>query len=255
MTVPILSIITVVKDDLPGLIKTSISLRGQDLHGVEWVIIDSSRDPVQAADLPKELSSAYICHWVEPEGIYPAMNVGLRQASGDYVWFLNAGDTVAKQSTIRNLVEILLRNQPAWVVGQVTFVRADGLEVRPPALDYAAEKKRLFARGRFPPHQGTIVKRQLLLAADGFDTRFHIAADYHSALRLSELEGPLVTQEILAAFPLGGVSSQHWKRAIGEFRAARRDVLDIHGYRRFLEAVDTYKLYTSMLAARFLKRV
>ena len=255
MSAPFLSIITVVKDDRDGLIKTSKSLTEQDLQSVEWLIIDSSRHPVCMADLPGELSSSCRYHWVEPHGIYPAMNSGLRKAVGEYVWFLNAGDTVSERSTIRKLIAILVDRQPGWAVGQVTFVHPDAHEITPPAFDFAAEKKKMFARGRFPPHQGTIVKRQLLLDLGGFDIRFPIAADYHSALRLSEMEDPLVFPEILAKFQLGGISSQHWWQAIHEFRHARHDVLKIHGHRKILELMYSTKMYASTLAARLLRRV
>ena len=40
-----LSIVTVVKDDSEGFSRTARSLHGQNLDGVEWIVIDSSVDP------------------------------------------------------------------------------------------------------------------------------------------------------------------------------------------------------------------
>ena len=41
-TGPWLSIITVVKDDPEGFARTAESIAGQNLKGVEWVVIDGS---------------------------------------------------------------------------------------------------------------------------------------------------------------------------------------------------------------------
>ena len=74
MSDPWLTIVTPVRDDHQGLSRSLESIREQNREGVEVLVIDSSMDqePVQAAckDLARVVG-------MEPEGVYPAMNVGL----------------------------------------------------------------------------------------------------------------------------------------------------------------------------------
>ena len=88
MTSPIwLTIITVVKDAPEDFARTIDSILHQDLTGVEYLVIDGSSNrtsiPEALAKYPA-IDAGY--SWVEPAGIYPAMNAGLAQATGDYIY-------------------------------------------------------------------------------------------------------------------------------------------------------------------------
>ena len=98
--------ITVVKDDPEGFARTLDSLVRQDLSGVEFVVVDSSRDRSAVPDLVADVPCLYL--WTEPRGIYAAMNAALARASGEMAYFANAGDTFADDdvlSRVRPLVE------------------------------------------------------------------------------------------------------------------------------------------------------
>ncbi len=91
---PVVSIITIafnVKDDLEKTIKNVLS---QDYKNVEYIIVDGgSKDG--SADILRQYDQD-ISRWVsEPDkGIYDAMNKGIKLATGDFLWFMNAGDVV-----------------------------------------------------------------------------------------------------------------------------------------------------------------
>ena len=106
---PWLSVVTVVKDDSAGFAATRASLLGQDLDGVEWIVIDGSATAVEP-DSPPDLAVHYA--WEPPAGVYAAMNSGLERAQGDYVYFLNAGDRLHASTTLRD-VRALLGGSPA----------------------------------------------------------------------------------------------------------------------------------------------
>ena len=252
---PTLSIVTVVKDDLLGLVKTQSSLEQQICQDFEWVIVDGSSNSTEIATAIQDFPAQCTYIWLEPKGIYPAMNAGLRQASGEYVWFVNAGDEAAEASTVEGLLGVLRDRQPNWLVGQVEFAYPGNSARTPPLFNYQAEKKRLFARGRFPPHQGTIAQRHLLERLHGFNEGLQIAADYEMVLRLSLISDPIVLPQTLARFGIGGVSSRRWRLSLREFHSARHEVFDIHGIQRVLEAVDNFKVFSSMFIARLIRRV
>lgn len=97
-----ISIITINFNNKNGLIKTLNSVISQTCKEFEWIIIDGG-----STDGSKELLENYsehITYWVsEPDnGIYHAMNKGIRVAKGDYLQFLNSGDYLANNKTIED---------------------------------------------------------------------------------------------------------------------------------------------------------
>ncbi len=252
-TRPWLSIVTVVKDDVDGFRTDGGLPPAQDRDGVEWVVIDSSADldQIRAAIGAAALTAEY--HWTTPAGVYPAMNAGLAEANGDYVLFLNAGDTLAADDTA-TVIRRALTSSPVWMYGQVTFVTSDGRRVTPPAFDYAREKASLFARGRFPPHQGTVARTSTLRDLGGFDVGYRITADYAAFLRLSLVADPVEVAEVLAVFTEGGLSTVAWQESLREFHRARTEVLRPKGAAALRERLATTVQWAQMAVARGLGR-
>ena len=89
---PRISIITVVYNGASTLEQTILSVLKQTYSRIEYIIIDGgSKDGT--VDIIKKYQDR-IAYWVsEPdEGIYDAMNKGIRHASGDWIYFLGADD-------------------------------------------------------------------------------------------------------------------------------------------------------------------
>src|SRR5690554_4553164 len=100
---PKISIITVVFNGEKVLEKTMKSVFSQNYDNIEYVIIDggSSDGTLKLIEKHKDR----ITYWSsEPDrGIYDAMNKGLKNSSGDYVWFLNAGDEIYAADTLHKV--------------------------------------------------------------------------------------------------------------------------------------------------------
>ena len=229
---PWLTVVTVVKDDPEGLKRTAASLQSARHDGIEHLIVDSSRVPVNGIQAP----DARILH-EPPRGVYAAMNTGVLEARGEFVWFLNAGDEAATDEVLARIQEVVV--DTTWAFGPVIVVDRSGKETRTPAWSYQRERARAFARGHFPAHQGTIVRRQTLMDLGGFDTSFRICADYAMALHLSRVSDPVVIDTPLARFYEGGLSTAAWRESVKEFHRARREVLDPKGLSALVEGFDT----------------
>ena len=251
---PWLSIVTVVKDEVEGFRRTVASLRGQDLAGVEWVVIDSSGDMDEIPRVIDQAGLAAAYRWTKPAGVYPAMNEGLAEASGEYVYFLNAGDRLHDDGVLADVRFLVERDRPEWLYGQVSFVSATGDRVTPAPFDYASEQRASFSRGRFPPHQGTVVSTRSLRAVGGFDVSYRIAADFAAFLQLSRMAEPAETERVLADFYVGGVSTTNWRTSIGEFHRARQEILEPSGPAALREWFETAAQYSRMQVARWAGR-
>jgi len=242
---PQLSVITVVRDDTLGFLQTLNSLKDQSLSEFNWVVIDSSTDRTSIPSLidSSGLSADYL--WVEPKGIYPAMNVGSNISRGRYLYFLNSGDTLFHSSTLSRVDEVLSATAPLWAFGNIDFWNQKGQRLTEPAWSYRTEQHHRFARGRFPGHQGLFVSKSAYEALGGLDTAFSIAADYHMICQLSQIQAPRELGFVVANFTQGGASTVSWRTAQKEFRKARKMVFPPNLIDRIEELLFGLKAYAS----------
>ena len=99
----IVTIITVCRNHAKELEKTIRSVESQTWQEKEYLVIDgASTDDTQNIIKAHEAS---ITRWMsEPDkGIYDAMNKGVRMAQGEWVIFMNAGDTFAGDDTLQRV--------------------------------------------------------------------------------------------------------------------------------------------------------
>ena len=88
---PRISIITICYNASHTISRTLRSIQAQTYNDLEYLVIDgASRD--NTLDLVRTLAPRALVHSERDQGIYDAMNKGLSHATGDYIWFINAGD-------------------------------------------------------------------------------------------------------------------------------------------------------------------
>lgn len=251
MMPPWLTIVTAVRDDDAGLEATVRSIRSQNLTDIEFIVIDSSRNAESVATI---VGTTAAVQWMEPRGIYPAMNAGLAAATGTYTYFLNAGDTFYDSDVLTDVRASITGGQGTWAFGPVQIVGKNGSSAITPPWNYAAERAHSFARGHFPPHQGTFASTTALRDIGGFDTRYRISADYAAFLRLSQLSDPTELTRVIATFAEGGTSTLRWRESFREFHRARRQILRPHGTASVAEYWHTYTHYARVELYRSLNR-
>jgi glycosyltransferase involved in cell wall biosynthesis len=248
---PWLTVVTVVKNDPAGFATTVDSLAAQDLSGVEYVVVDSSADSTEVlATLAALGEEGRNYAAMPPRGIYPAMNAALEMATGEYVYFLNAGDTLHRDDVLARVHEALSDAEPTWAFGPVEIVGQDGRRVVTPPWDYAREKRSCFSRGLFPPHQGTFVRRTDLRDQGGFEPGYTIVADYASFLKLSLIADPLMLDPVIATFTEGGVSTRRWHESLRQFHQARRRILVPKGSAAVREYANSLRQGAAVAAYR-----
>ena len=123
-----LSIITINWNNADGLQKTIQSVVSQTFQDFEYVIIDgSSKD--RSVEIIQHFAKQFPINWVsEPDkGIYNAMNKGIILASGEYLHFLNSGDTLFDNQVVEKMVaQLEANNQPDILIGRLHKHMLDG---------------------------------------------------------------------------------------------------------------------------------
>ena len=104
------SVITINYNNKDGLETTINSVLGQTYKDFEYIIIDGGSTDGSVEVIKKYATQ--IDYWVsEPDkGIYNAMNKGIRRATGDYVNFMNSGDTYHSSSALESIAELHSEN-------------------------------------------------------------------------------------------------------------------------------------------------
>lgn len=99
-----LSIITINYNNRIGLLKTIESIRSQSFIEFEWIIIDGGSTD-GSKDLIEE-NHQLLAFWCSERdnGIYNAMNKGIARATGEYIHFLNSGDTLYSSDVYRQIL-------------------------------------------------------------------------------------------------------------------------------------------------------
>ena len=124
MIAPLLSIITVNYNNKSGLIRTLNSIKNQESVFFEHIIIDAnSTDGSKDAILLYEKEITFPLYWVsEPDnGIYDGMNKGIKQAHGEYLFFLNSGDTLISNTILQ---EIALDGNK-YIYGNIRYILSE----------------------------------------------------------------------------------------------------------------------------------
>lgn len=170
---PILNIVTVTKDDLEGLAATIRSTRQLRAHpGVRQIIVDGSSAPIQnkVQDLLADEDNVdYL--WQEANGIASAFNLGLREANGEWVWFLNGKDEVHPKLDPSIFMKILGASNGKILIYELEFMQS-GLRYSHPPIT-ALWPPVMF----WVPHPATLIKRELFEKYGYFKEIFKIAMD------------------------------------------------------------------------------
>lgn len=223
---PFVTIVTVVRDDVAGLRGTHASLRAQEWRDFSWVVVDgASRDG--SADFLATLRDEIAWFRSAPDdGLYDAMNIGLAQATGTYVLFLNAGDTLAGTDTLARIATTLRActapdaRMPDFVYGDALLDVGTGESLYKPARSH-----RLAWYGMFTQHQAMLYRRGAL-GDLRFRLTYPIGADY--AFTLEALARARSVRRLsfpVCIFAGGGRSEQSAGRGRHDQWRIRREVL------------------------------
>lgn len=175
-----ISIITINYNNLAGLENTITSVQSQSARNFEHLIIDGN-----STDGSKELierTRDNYSYWISESdhGIYDAMNKGIQNATGDYLLFLNSGDTLLNDRILENVFPHLISNYDL-VYGDLYIVATDRPSFKysyPKFLDFTFFKQTSLG------HPSTFIKKELFDLYGLYRTDLKIVSDWAFFLKL-----------------------------------------------------------------------
>jgi glycosyltransferase involved in cell wall biosynthesis len=225
------SVITCTYNAADVLQPTLKSVLNQSFSDVEHLIIDgnSTDGTIEIAQNYKNDSDAKECgHDIivtsEPDkGLYDAMNKGIRQATGTYILFLNAGDTFPSSETLQDVAASVADGEklPGVIYGDTDVVDKDGHFVRHRRL--AAPEKlswRSFRKGMLVCHQAFYALTDIA-KNNPYNLKYKYSADVDWCIRVmkeAEQRGLKLRKvgEVVVNFLDGGMSKTNHKASLLE---------------------------------------
>lgn len=201
------SVITIVKDHEKGLVATLESLFSQSYANWESVIVvgpSSDNTLTKALKIESENEKVLLINQ-ESKGIYQAMNEGIEAATGEYLIFMNAGDTFSDINSLYEMFRAILKHKKGIVIGGY---RVLGQERRFSFKEKRVSSLRFAFNLKFGCHQAMIFSRRAVVRFCGYDTAYKLCADYKLILQILKQDGGIRVSNIFAAVEPGGISDR-----------------------------------------------
>jgi glycosyltransferase involved in cell wall biosynthesis len=223
-----ISIITVTCNCVSTVGDCLASIAGQTYCHREHVVIDGASTDGTVELLEKSRGELGVLVSEPDQGIYDALNKGIARASGEVVGFLHADDLYAHPDVLSDVARAFNDPNACAVYGDLQYVKQRDTSAVVRHWQSSPFSVQRLAWGWMPPHPTLYVRREWYERIGGFDTRYHIAADYFSILQLfshPEFKAVYLPQ-VLVKMRLGGASNRSLRNIVRksreDFEALRR---------------------------------
>lgn len=208
-----ISIITVVYNGDKTIRDTIESVLKQTHPDLEYIIVDGNSSD-STLEIVRSYGSRIAQVLSEPDqGIYDAMNKGIKIATGEVIGLLNADDVYATSDVLAEVASRFTETEADGVYGDLVYV--DQYDLAKVRRTWKAGQYRPgnFLRGWMPPHPTFFLKRNSYEKYGHFRLDMSSAADYELMLRMihkNEVKLSYI-QKTFVRMRVGGVSNSTLK--------------------------------------------
>lgn len=181
-----ISIITVTYNGSSTIRDTIESVLQQDYPNIEYIIVDGQSED-KTVEIIKEYEPLFgdNFRWIsEPDnGLYDAMNKGIKMATGDVVGILNSDDFYHRKDSVSIVAKAFNDKKIESVFADIRFVDPQDLTK---TVRYYSSKRfspKSFRFGFMPAHPTFFTYRKYFEAFGYYETDYAIAADYELLVR------------------------------------------------------------------------
>ena len=201
------SVITVCYNSAATIRKTIESVLNQTYRHIEYIIVDgqSKDDTLHIVEEYAPLFGDRLKVISEPDqGIYDAMNKGIRMASGELIGILNSDDFY-EQCAVEYMVHALGQEKHQILYGFVRTIREDGMEITVERQSHNMLRERMIG------HPACFVTKAVYEDFGAYDLQYVSVADYDFMLRMYDNSKVtfIPVDHLITNFTLGGMSASN----------------------------------------------
>lgn len=228
-----ISVITINLNNLEGLKRTFQSVVSQNIHDLEYLVIDGGSTDGGKEFIEQNSEKISVGLSEKDSGVYDAMNKGIKRSTGDYLIFLNSGDTFSTPDSISKLISN--SNGEDLVFGNIQVEERDKSWIK----KYTNLLTFRYFYFESIPHPACLISRRLFDSFGLYDTSLKIVSDWKFFLLVVVKHkcSYKYVDELISTFYLGGMSSMI--ENIDAVLAERRAILRKYFYFDYM----VYSLY------------
>lgn len=215
-----LTIITATYNSAVTIRDTLNSVSQQDIGEIEHIIIDGGSSD-NTLDIVREFPHVTKIISEKDDGLYDAMNKGIKLASGDVIGILNSDDLYRHSSVLSKVMKLFTETNADCVYGDLQYVDAVNINKVMRTWKSGSFNRSKFYYGWMPPHPTFFVRKEVYEKAGLFNIALRSASDYELMLRIlfvHEFEAAYLP-EILVKMRMGGLSTS----SLGQRLLANRE--------------------------------
>lgn len=213
-----ISIITVCRNSEQTIDTTIKSVLGQTYKNIEYIIIDGA-----STDRTKDIVLSYgdrIAKFISERDkcLWEAMNKGIKNATGDFLYFINSDDYIYDQNVIKDVATFITERPDAdFVYGDIEVRMQNGKAVRQKS-PYVAEIIESMVVGCSIPHAVSFIKAQLFEKIGLYNETYKIGSDYEWTTKLMQDQTLKLfyIPRVIGSFFAGGLSTKNLKQNLIE---------------------------------------
>ena len=182
MTQPFFSIITICRNEERDIRLTADSVVNQTCKNYEWLVLDggSTDDTLKILQKYKKNMGYFMSE--KDNGVYDAMNKGIKKATGKYIIFMNGGDLLHDKNVLQKVYDSITRDKTRHAIyfGNCmlhvnNIKKAKPIFIGTPLINGI--------KYRFLPHQSCVWQKSLFEKYGLHDTTYKFSGDYEFMLR------------------------------------------------------------------------
>lgn len=181
-----LTIITVVYNNVATIENAINSVINQTyFQQLEYIIIDGNSNDGTLEIINKYASKISKIVSEKDNGIYDAMNKGLKLATGDVIGILNSDDFYANNSILSEVMSHFNTDHDLDILyGDLVYVKPDDIKSIVRIWKSKLYYPKFFENGGVPPHPSLFVSARVYKEAGYFNLKYRLASDYEFMLRI-----------------------------------------------------------------------
>jgi glycosyltransferase involved in cell wall biosynthesis len=208
-----ISIITVVYNNEKTILDSINSVRNQTYKNIEHIFIDGGSLDNTLKIINENISCNSIIISEKDDGLYHAMNKGIKVATGDIIGILNSDDVYDNFNVIEHIANHFISDSKLKILyGDLVYVKADDIDIQIRYWESKNITANYFENGYVPPHPTLFITKDVYNSVGLFDLNFKLAADYEFILRLFKKHSfkSLYLPLLIVRMRLGGVTNKKY---------------------------------------------
>tara|TARA_B110000971_G_scaffold218259_1_gene256710 strand:- start:434 stop:1183 length:750 start_codon:yes stop_codon:yes gene_type:complete len=173
----VVTIITVVKNDVQNIEKTINSVFSQTYEQVEHIVIDGSSTDGTLDIIKKNKKKVSVIYSGKDKNLYQALNKGIKMSNGEVIGILHSGDIYASKNSIKKSLDFIKKKRVDIVISNLKVIN-----IKKKVYRYVTTSNFfqpcMLSMGIQPPHPTLFIKKKVVEKLKYYSTDYKVVGDF-----------------------------------------------------------------------------